>query len=704
MGLKLKTITVADQQVDIYNINDFPYYKFSDISTVEKGKKSFADCICTFDIETTSYTYKECKVLGTDFGFMYVWQFCIEGYVCCGRTWKEYENFINELKRNIGIESKCCMLVVYVHNLQFEFQFMRNFFRVDKVFCRDKRDVVYADIENVQYRCSYTLSNMGLEKFLEKTKGVTFNKLSGKKFNYSIKRFPDTELSEYEWAYSISDVLGLYEAIRSNLLDDTLCSIPMTSTGYVRREFRDACLESDGYKRKLLSMRLDEHTYTLCREASRGAIAGSNHIHTDEILEEVDSHDIKSSYPYQMSVKYFPASKFIKYTCDFGTDKFDKFRDNACCIIVWTCEDLKLKKWEAIPYISKAKCRAIEGFQCGNGKVYSAKKIGMCCTEIDLRIIEESYYFKNPKILEIWVAHRDLLPLPFRKTLLDMFQIKTELEDGDKYLYNKYKNKINSSFGMMLTDILHPEIVYVPNSTEPWREEKIENINNALKKYYYSYNTFLSYQHGVWVLAHGRDSLYQGMKIVGTDIVQVDTDSVKNLGDYRDEFSKLNKKIIEYAETLDIKPYAYNKKGEKVYLGIWEHEGEDNEYTYQTFKTLGAKKYAFTEDDGRMKITVSGLSKNSGEWFEQNGGMDKFENGTIVPSKISGRTASTYVDLDKVHTIIVDGHEITLGSNIAIKNVPYTLGMTGEWLMLILDGMINSDEEVPGDGAFKGWV
>ena len=620
----MKTITVENQQVNIYNIFDFPYNRFTNISTVEKGKKKYAECICTFDIETTSMLYEECNILNTDFGFMYVWQFCIEGYVCCGRTWEEYKYFLIKLKSTIGVRDR--MIVVYVHNLQFEFQFMRNFFIVDKVFCRDKRDVVYANIEDIQYRCSYTLSNMGLAKFLEKTKGVTFNKLSGKKFDYSKKRYPDSELTDYEWAYAVSDVIGLYEALRTNLLEDNLCTIPMTSTGYVRREFRDACLETNGYKRALLNMRLNEETYTLSREASRGAIAGSNHIHTDELLEDVDSHDIKSSYPFQMATKEFPCSKFMKYTCDFGSDKLDRFRENACCLIVWTCENLKLKKWEAIPYISKAKCRAIEDFQCGNGKVYSAKRIGMCCTEIDLKIIEDSYTFENPKIKEIWVAHKGLLPKPFRKTLLDMFQIKTELETGDKYLYNKYKNKINSSFGMMLTDILHPEIIYVPNSREPWIEQKIEDIETALKKYYYSYNTFLSYQHGVWVLAHGRESLYEGMKIVGNDIVQVDTDSVKNLGDYREEFKTLNNKIIEKAESMEIKPYAYNSKGEKVYLGIWEHEGEENEYTYDYFKSLGAKKYAYKDVAGKIHTTVSGLSKESGEWFDENGGLDAFEN------------------------------------------------------------------------------
>ena len=65
----------------------------------------------------------------------------------------------------------------------------------------------------------------------------------------------------------------------------------------------------------------------------------------------------------------FPQSKFVKATCEFDTSKFWKFIEKKCCLIVWSCENIKLKHWESIPYISKAKCRAIQGGNYGNGKV-----------------------------------------------------------------------------------------------------------------------------------------------------------------------------------------------------------------------------------------------------------------------------------------------------------------------------------------------
>lgn len=701
----MKTITVNSKQVNIYNKDDFPYNNFSYIDTIRKSsrsKKQYVDLICSFDIETTSLSHDKYTQFDTDIGFMYVWQFACDMTVCMGRTWSEYVEFINKLTQTIKCEGR--KLVVYVHNLSFEFQFMRDFFEVGRIFCRDKRNVVYAEMGEVEYRCSYILSNMGLDKFTKKSRGVTFVKQSGKDFDYSIERFPDTVLTDEELGYCVCDVLGLVQAIKSKLQDnhDTLATVPITSTGYVRRDFRDNMYDSIDMRSYMNKLRLNEHTYMLCMEASRGAISGSNHMYTEEILEDVDSEDIKSSYPFQMATKYFPMSKFIKYNAKYGTKKLDSLLSNYCCIIVWSCRNLRLKRYSSIPYISKAKCRAIQGFKCGNGKVYYADRIGMCCTEIDFQIIADHYTYNDCVIHEIWCAQRGMLPKPFRETLLNMFQIKTDLEDGDPYEYGKYKNKINAAFGMMLTDILHNEIIYRPNTIYPWEEVKIESIENALKDYYYAGSSFLHYQHGVWVLAHGRSDLSVGMDAVGDDIVQVDTDSVKHLDDHLDDFERINREIIAKAENYDVKPYSI-KNGKKHYLGVWEHEGQVGKATYHKFITLGAKKYAEENEEKKISITVAGLSKNAGKWFEQNGGLSKFRIGTYINSDYSGRTCAVYNDWDRIRVLNVGGHTITVGSNIAINNIGYTLGMSKEWLMMCLDGKIKANEIVSWNGAYKNY-
>lgn len=687
----------TNDSVLVYDYESFPYDKMV-CSILEDRKRKVCNNIATFDIETTSIRQEDCDIFGSDFGFMYVWQFCIDGYICMGRTWEEYADFIDKLCESVGAEVDC-PLVVWVHSLQFEFQFLRDFFHVHSVFAKDKRNVIRANVEAIEYRCSYALTNMGLLKFTQKTKGVIHKKLSGKDFNYHIKRFPDTELTNEEYGYCICDVLGLYEAIKVQLGEDNLITVPMTSTGYVRRDYRKEVQKNKSNEIEFRESRLTPYCYALSIEASRGAIAGSNHLHTDEILENVDSFDIKSSYPFQMMTKYFPTGKFYKAKVKATDDKFMEYKNQWCCYITVVFTNLRLKKWVGIPYISKAKCRAIQGGRYGNGKVYFAQKCGMTCTEIDYRIIENEYKFDDVEIVEIWVCRRKMLNKEFRAHLGYMFQQKTDLEDGDKFLYDKYKNKINASFGMMLTDILHSNVQYHEHSEEPWTVEEVSDIDKALNYYYKARNNFLTFQHGVWVLAHGRDDLNKGMNIVKNDLVQVDTDSVKTLGNYVQEFNRLNQEIIDRAETYNIKPYSI-KNGSKHYLGVWEHEGEDGKPTYYRFRTLGAKKYASEDEKGRMFITVSGLTKDAHKFFEEKGGLETFKQGCVVPEGTSGRTASVYVDMLYPKTVDVLGHKVTLGSNIAVKDVSYTLGMTDEWLQMVTLGEINFDEVFEFNGAY----
>lgn len=694
----------SDKNVIIYSANNFPHQ-----NVVGRVTNGYNECVCSFDIESTS-VYDD-SIIGEPFGFMYVWQFgiidCSGNYwAIMGREWRDFSVLLRKLSETLeGV------IVIYVHNLSFEFQFMRNFIKFTRVFAKDEREVIQCEAFNgkVQFRCSYALTNMGLAKATQKTIGVTWTKQDGEDFDYRIARYPDTLLNYKEILYCICDVWGLCEVIKGTLKqnNDTIASVPMTSTGFVRRDYYNASV-GDGETRKWVSKKImTPYDYEACKKASRGAISGSNYINTDEILRDVDSWDIKSSYPYVMLTCYFPFSKFRKLNVSACDTDFYELLENYCCILTFKVESLKLKEWSCIPYISYAKCDKCTSSICGNGKVYMAKETVITCTEIDFRIIKAKYKLDGLEILEFRFAERGKLPYSFRNHLAEMFQVKTELEDGDKYEYNKYKNKINASFGMMLTDIVFSDTIYNGCVNKPWDTETNRDVAKALARYYSNKKSFLCYQDGVWVLAHARRRLVEGMDIVGEDIVQVDTDSVKTLGDYRDSFYKLNNSVVTSAGDYDVKPYSI-KNGKRVYLGVWEHEQRDDvpEYlpTYKEFKSLGAKKYAYVENgdpDEVLHITVSGLNKGAGNWLSKQGGIKMFKNGMYFPARddntdeiVSGRTASYYSDRVSVETVTVDGHRVTVGSSVCITDVGYTLGMTQEWLNLILDGKVDAYEEM----------
>ena len=161
--------------------------------------------------------------------------------------------------------------------------------------------------ECIEYRCSYKLSNMSLDSFLKK-----FN-VENKKLTYDYEkiRYPWTELSDQELAYCINDVKGLVQAIHKQLEvdDDNLATIPLTSTGYVRRDIKQA-MKSYNHK-QLKEMLPSANVYSALREAFRGGDTSSNRWLTDEILEDIDSADEVSAYILAMLCRPLPMSRFI---------------------------------------------------------------------------------------------------------------------------------------------------------------------------------------------------------------------------------------------------------------------------------------------------------------------------------------------------------------------------------------------------------
>src|SRR5574344_2513769 len=153
---------------------DFDYSKIdNNICTNYRGLV-FSDNIYTFDIETTSLFYKDGEYLlydltkSTDFykdyekiGFMYIWTFSINEHVVFGRSWDEFIEFLTALKNNM-----MGTLIIFVHNLGWEFQFMRNAIHEFEIFARQERHPMYARSKSfhAEFRCSLIITNASLAK------------------------------------------------------------------------------------------------------------------------------------------------------------------------------------------------------------------------------------------------------------------------------------------------------------------------------------------------------------------------------------------------------------------------------------------------------------------------------------------------------------------------------------------------------------
>ena len=178
---------------------------------------------------------------------------------------------------------------------------------------------------------------------------------------------------------------------------------------------------------------------------------------------------------------------------------------------------------------------------------------------------------------------------------------------------------------------------------------------------------------------------------VGEDVVYCDTDSIKYKGDHEKEFEDINKTLKE--EAIRAGAYAPDKDGNIKYMGVWEDDGH-----YEEFKTLGAKKYVYKqkvknketgEDEIKIVSTIAGVNKKAGSEFFKENGLDSFDIGTKIIN--SGHLTAFYND-SPIKEIEVNGCKFLTGSNVALIDNSYTVGVTGEYLDLLEKALAKQED------------
>lgn len=697
----IKRFDGGEDVIETYNIHDFPYENLNTKALICKHKKKpkyLVYTFATFDIETTTID----NGIDTPYGFMYHWQMDVGGYVVTGRRWEEWVTFMLKLVE-IFKTDETRNFIVYIHNEAFEFQFIRDFlnahFNGFQVFASQRRKPIYVTTGNgIQFRCSYKLTNMSLEKAVENELGVVHCKAAGD-LDYRIIRTADTPLGDTEYGYCVSDVVSLYELIERRLINerDNLESIPMTSTGYVRRDCRNSCRKDEDYREEFLKQEMTESVYKLLMEAGRGGNTHANRYMSGRIWHGVDSFDVASSYPAQMFLRKFPVSKFTPYGEIESMTELDGLLSEYACLFRVIFTGLEVRDNIGMPYVAISKATAhSKHVTLDNGRVLSVINredrendrgyLALTLTDVDFQIIKEQYTWDEMSISDFHIATYGYLPEALLSQVMAYFNAKTELKDkikeaeerGDEeeaanlaYLYAKSKNRLNGIFGMCYTNPVHNVISI--NEDGEWIEEAPE-IADALKKYWKSRNSFLVYAWGVWITAWARRHLEDLFNALGQDkTIYGDTDSGKAVDVDIAKIDALNAKVMALAD----KRGAYcDYNGKRYYMGIYEHE---NKVPIAKFKTLGAKKYVY-EDEKGLHVTISGVSKKLGA--KELGSIDNFVPGFIF--KDAGGLTLYYNDAEQgIHKITVDGCTMTTASNIGMVDSTYEIGITREYAELI---------------------
>ena len=731
--MRMPPVGVPTRDVVITDYHEFVTKSLGDkvmlYSNAKKGNRRcyYYDAIAAFDIESTSYVYN-----GEKTAWMYEWTFGINGYITYGRTWEQFLDCLSILKEHIQLKENR-RFAIYVHNFSFEFQFLRKLFRWTDTFSTKAHvPIRCVTQEGWEFRCSYQVAGLRLQGLNVRDDHVLTSMPNlppqyvmhkTHDLDYSLVRHQLTPLSAEELNYCFLDVrvLMYYLKDKANDNQDHVAMIPLTRTGYVRRDVRRHTVDGPNgkaYKEKMRTLRLTEHDYEKIRAAFMGGFTHSNASWTGLTIRDVTSMDLTSSYPTVMVAYKYPMSPYRAYTPKDEAD-FRRCLDKYQCIFDLELFDVNPKLLQESP-IPLSKCHNAYEIESdpdtiiNNGRVYCAKHVVITVSHVDFKVISKFYTFSSYNVSDFYVADSGYLPKEYVETVLKYYGLKTTLKNvpGDEVQYALYKEYVNGLYGMTATNIVREINHYLQDAedgdewlTEKGSTEDIEKENRNPRR-------FLFFGWSYMVTAYARYRLFEAIEELGDDYIYSDTDSVKfvNYADHKDWFNQKNQEIINEltaacnAQGIDPALIApKNTKGKPCPLGIWDYDGH-----YRRFKTLGAKRYMYEsldpiyldeyDDDGptgnkiigayeyRIHTTVAGVSKSTLPKYLTSLPGDPFDNFNetlYVPPEYTGKLAHTYctreltMDITDYMGITATVH--TYGG-VHLEPMDYTMHVSDEYI------------------------
>lgn len=680
-----------------YTSVDDVYLSQFEIKEIKTNKKvTYLNIESAFDIETTSYINN-----GEKSAFMYIWMFGLGlgKEIFYGRTWEEFLDLCEKLQQYFGLNENR-RLVIYVHNLGYEFQFMCNYFNWENVFAINERKPIKALCSyGIEFRDSYILSGYSLANTAKNLTTHKVRKMEGD-LDYSLIRHQSTQLTEKELGYCSNDIEIILAYINEQIVQyEDITKIPLTNTGRVRKYVKDACYYTSSNHRKsnrgkyqryrqiMSDLTLDKATYIQLKRAFMGGFTHSNPNHTNKTLENVSSIDLTSSYPTVMLADKFPMSRAKELNIT-TVEELKKAMSLYCLVFDLKLEGLRnTLKYES--YISESKCFKMVKPVINNGRVYDAEMIQTTITDVDFNIIEKVYEWDKISIANVRGFVKAYLPKSIIESILNLYQDKTTLKgvEGKEVEYLLSKGMLNSVYGMCVTDVVKDEHVF----NDTWGIERVD-VDEKIDEYNKSKNRFLFYPWGIWVTAYARRNLWTAILNIGDDYIYSDTDSIKMLNfdkhkEYVEKYNKhIGKKLADMMEHYKLNVDLLAPKtiqGKAKPLGIWEFEGN-----YSHFKTLGAKRY-LVKENGEFHLTVAGLSKKNGINHMVNicGGdteqvFNIFNDNLYIPADKTGKMTHTYIDTEKEMFVVdYDGVEervLTL-SGIHLEPCDFTLSISEQY-------------------------
>lgn len=645
-------------------------------------------------------------------GWIYQWCMEFNGEYCIGRKPSELITQLKLLHDHYELCEKK-RLVIFIHNASYDhtylYKYLRQAFGDPKILAVKAHKILTALYDGIEIRCSYLLSNMSLAKWGEHT-AAKVRKMAGA-IDYDVIRFQDTELDiDTDWAYMVNDVASMKAALYNDMIgeDDNIATIPLTSTGYVRRDCRNASRKEEGFRKWFKDTRLDYDSYLAAIWGYSGGLTHGNRFFAGKTLSmDKKRADIWLKYPGKHGdmKSFYPTEEMISYTAigkmyfefdieesghDYPMDKFKEMLNTRCCLMQVAFSNLRLKKGVTCPCISKSKIYNLSAVRCtndlgvngtDNGRVINAEGVVILwLTELDYQWVIDQYETDGFKLLKLFSAERGYDRECIRNTTDKFFQIKETAPKG--YFRGKSKNKLNAIYGMKSTNPVRQEVeLDLDNgSWSEFRDMSPEHITEALDKYYSNYNSFNSFIQGVYITSWARYWILYLIKKIGYEsFIYCDTDSIYYIDspEAQKAVNEFNEMILKKNKELGLG--VKNKEGTISYYGTFESE-ED----FKEFRFLHAKCYAWTGLDDELHCTIAGVTADN-RYPEDDprymtreqelGDINNLQDGMTF--KECGGTNSLYVDREP-EIININGHITEVASACIIRNTTKTLGGTVE--------------------------
>lgn len=619
---------------------------------------------CSFDTETSSFYIGEDKC-----SCMYVWMFSINGKVIVGRTWEQFEDLMRRVHMYTDLSTR---LICYVHNMGFDFEYFCRRLHWYKTFCVKTHEPIYGiTTGGVEFRDSYILTSKSLASSAKDLLKYKVNKLVGD-LDYTLVRGSKTSLTKRELDYCVHDCLVLDAIIQEKIEQEgSIAKIPLTNTGYVRRFLREKCYPGNRHSDKSMKkatrqyraimedLTLTADEYTMLKRAFAGGFAHANALWVNEdIQERVDSLDFTSSYPAVILSEAFPMSKATHITPS-SKEEFEQILKDKLSVFNITLHGVKSVKNVPDHYLSESKCITKGKTKTDNGRIVEAEQLTTTITNVDFEIFKNTYVWNFMQVGEMLVYEKGYLPKPIIEGVLELYGAKTQLKGvvGAELEYQVKKGMLNSVYGCMVTDIIKELTEYTDYGWETTKPD----TDDAINKYNTSRTRFLYYPWGVFVTAYARRNLWLGIMEFGQDYIYSDTDSIKCINYtkhlqfvnwYNTQITEKVKTVLKYYNIDPKQASPKTVKGVEKPIGVWDWE--TNKFMYKRFKTLGAKRYMYIQDEvdedgvlheNVLHITIAGLGKKSGALYisTKENPFSYFTDKMEVPEEGTGKKTHTYL-------------------------------------------------------------